>query len=212
MTGLWSLESSAQLFTQNLQIQHTQPKRAHRGNKVGSGADDMPTLWLQCVSVWECSLWMHRVFCMRCLHWPNQADLLFVQSLNMFCSCAVSYAPSAYCKIWCTYVLWSFMLSNCELTSGINCSMHANTCSDPQKQTCTFVLHSLLRHIKLLQCSHDINLLLCRLLSVSQHAIEYRKYILTIEASLTLNISFFRVAKTGKKKKKERKCLLNSVA
>lgn len=41
MTGPWSLQSSAQLFTQkNLHAQQAPPKRAHRGNKVGPGADD----------------------------------------------------------------------------------------------------------------------------------------------------------------------------
>lgn len=53
---------------------------------------------------------MYVAFCMGCLHWPNQADLLFVQSVILLCSCidCLVYLI-AHCKIWCTnicYELW----------------------------------------------------------------------------------------------------------
>lgn len=52
MIWVWSLESSSQLFTQNLLTQRSWLARAHRGNKVRSGAGSVPALWLQ--SVCEC--------------------------------------------------------------------------------------------------------------------------------------------------------------
>lgn len=177
MTGLWSLESSAQLFTQNLLTQHAQPNRAHRGNKAGSGAGNMPAPWLQCVSVW-----MQAVHdCIRLFVWDGhieltKPDFLFVQSLILLCVCAVSLLYLFWCSNICYESPWQcvyFIFFNCELTTDT--VQHAKTTKvqahEKQPLTCTVGRHSLLRHIKLLQCSHDmiINLFLCRLLSVSHY-------------------------------------------
>lgn len=77
MIWVWSLESSSQLFTQNLLTQRSRLVRAHRGNKVRSGAGSVRALWLQ--SVCECvcvHAGVYRTFCMGCLHWVNKADSL----------------------------------------------------------------------------------------------------------------------------------------
>ncbi len=198
MTGLWSLESSAQLFTQNLHTQHTQPKRAHRGNKVGSGADDMPAPWLQCASVWVCEA--HE--CAGRFVWDVYIDLTKLISSSCshsFCNVPVqTVSLLAYCKMWRTNICYEspwqcvcFIISNCELTTDTESSMQKPQMLRHTK-TCTFVLHSLLRHIKLLQCSHDmvINLFLCRLLSVSHRGFKsfFLNPFLTTKASLTLKI------------------------
>lgn len=133
MTGLWSLESSTQLFTQNFHTQHTQPKRAHRGNKVGSGADDMPALWLQCVSVWVCVV--HE--CTGRSVWDVYIDLTkLISSLCthshsvMFLCRPPPITLLAHCKMWRTNICYEspwqcvcFIFSNCELTTDTKSSM-----------------------------------------------------------------------------------------
>lgn len=47
---IWSLKT--QLFTQNVHTVHS-ASEAHRGNKVRSGADDVPALTLVCAFVWK---------------------------------------------------------------------------------------------------------------------------------------------------------------
>lgn len=164
MTGLWSLESWTQLFTQKLYTQHIQPERAHGDNKVGSGTGVCASCAAPvCVCMGVCSVWMYVAFCMGCLHWPNQADLLVVQSVILLCSCVD-------CLV---YLFWLIAKSD-ALISVMNHNDSVRVCfpsvSWPQaqsaasknhkahkhSQTCTFVLHSLLRHIKLLQYSHGI--------------------------------------------------------
>lgn len=162
MSELWSLESSAQLFTQNFHTQHTQPRRAHRGNKAGSGAGDMPAPWLQCVSVWVCvcPARMYRVFCMGCLHWPNQADLPFVQPLALLCpgadrlliaKCDALISAMNQRDSVCVSVL-CFPTASWPQAQSVQhvetTNVHAR---EKQSQTCMSVLQSLLRQIKLLQ-------------------------------------------------------------
>lgn len=92
MIWVWSLESSSQLFTQNLLTQRSQLARAHRGNKVRSGAGSVPALWLQ--SVCECvcvHAGVYRTFCMGCLHWVNKADPLH---------CAPSHPALLSCRLF----------------------------------------------------------------------------------------------------------------
>lgn len=92
MIWVWSLESSSQLFTQNLLTQRSRLVRAHRGNKVRSGAGSVRALWLQSVCKCVCvHAGVYRTFCMGCLHWVNKADSLH---------CAPSHPALLPCRLF----------------------------------------------------------------------------------------------------------------
>lgn len=180
-SGAWSLQPSCshKTSTHTHNTQHTQPQRARRGNKVGSGADDYAS------TMSECSAWMYRAFCMGCLHWPNWAVVCYVPVQTVS---RTSFGLLQNLMPW--YLAWitmtvclcvCFICSNCELTTDTKCSMQKPQVSRHWKtQSQTFVLHSLLRHIGLLQRSHNavISLFQHRLLSVSHHGFNYKKGII----------------------------------
>lgn len=140
MTGLWSLASSAQLFTQNLHTQHAAPKRARRANKAGSGAGNMPAPWLQCVSLCMCA--EHHFFCPPLLflyekfilNHPSLISSVRSHSFSvctdcLLClTCCTNICDESSRECVCVYVCYIF--SNCELTT----EAESTACKKPPPQ------------------------------------------------------------------------------
>lgn len=105
MIWVWSLKSSTQLFTQNLHTQHIHTGAIKLG-QVQATCQHYDFSLCECVSMCVCA---YRVFCMGCLHWPNQTDPLFVQSLVLCADCLLLQ------NLTHDYLLWITMKSECVL-------------------------------------------------------------------------------------------------
>lgn len=201
-SGAWSPQPSCSHKTST---HNTLSQRGHTGAiKLCQVQTTMPLWGSEWVSV--CSSWLYRVFCMGCLHWPNQADLLFVRIL--LCSCADCLLP----------LIWLIAKSE-ALISGMNHHDSVSVCLFyviqlwvwPQTQSAACKQTQWLRHLIICFaftiemwncCNAATTRLLARSCTPLSHIMEVttKKALLNLlTSSLRIKSLFLRVAKIGKK-------------